>query len=267
MCNLLFCSRFIENEKTISYLINITCCYISKNSPNSELEQQAREQELNSERSVFLQLTDILYILMKLKIIHPSNNPSEFCLEGLGLTSFNPSNLRLKDIKKSVKKLDLQNNTLMSYPDFGGAKSDWENLTRLNLSGNGLSAVDKSLFKSLFDLPVIYELKRGNNNLKTLPKDLTFSLTLMVLWLDNNQLTNLPKGLEKSSISSLNLEHNKFESVPPFLCDMEWLENLNLSYNEKILEFPLKFGRLPLDIVLKLEGMQVCVNLKLLCVL
>ena len=189
-----------------------------------------------------------------LKVKGSQFTPIKFDLQGLGLTTFNPDNSILEGIRKSVERLELQDNNLIYSPNFGGDRSSWTNLTHLDLSRNGLGKVDKLLFA----LPVIHELKLGHNNLKMLPKDLKCSPTLMVLRLENNQLTSLPNKLEKTSINSINLEHNNFESVPTFLCNMDGLKYLNLSYNEKILEFPLEFGRLPPEIMLDLKGMQVC---------
>ena len=229
---------FIVNRKIMTFLINITCNYISGKPSNQTLTKV-----LNS----FLQVKG------NQGKINTQGKINELDLRGLGLTSFDldpPGSSAFDDFRNSVHRLDLSENNLLECQAFFGK---WEVLSHLNLSGNGLTTVKKSLFK----LPAIYELKLGDNKLRALPKGIVFSPTLLVLHLDNNQLVELPKELEKSSIRSIYLQYNEFESVPTCLCNMNWLTQLNLSHNKKIFEFPLEFGRVNPDINLNLEGMEV----------
>ena len=220
---------FIGNKNVLPFLTNIASNYLSGDSSNKDM-------------------TNVLYGLLIVQY-YQSKDQFELDLNSLELISFDANSSVFKDIQKSMLRVNLCGNNLVKCPHFGG---DWKMLTKLDLSNNNFGAVEKDLFT----LPAIRELKLGHNNLKMLPRDLTFSPTLMVLALNNNQLTSLPKELEKSSINNINLKQNKFENVPQCLCNMKWLKILDLSFNKNILEFPLEFGKLSLEIMLILNGMQ-----------
>ena len=202
-------------------------------------------------------LLRVLYRLMQ-NLGHKGGQMN-LVFQKLTLTSFDPGNEHFQEIRSQIKEINLSSNNITDCPVFFGASvSKWQSLTCLDLSRNNLKAVDKTVFM----LPVINKLKLGGNKLHKLPVlDLDterYSPTLIELYLENNKLTSLPSSLSRSSIKYLSLQGNQFESVPSFLCNMDWLKYLNLSHNPKILELPVEFGKLNPKITLDVkEGMSV----------
>ena len=115
---------------------------------------------------------------------------------------------------KQVKKLDLQQNDLVTIPDY------------------------------IFELPSLCELNLSRNKLEMLPKLTAWSISLLSLDLSHNKLSTIPGGVIAARIYSLNLSSNEFKEVPLCVCYFQTLHVLDLSNNKDIRTLPAEMGRL-----------------------
>ena len=101
-------------------------------------------------------------------------------------------------------ELDISNNHIKHIPN---ALSQLKRIRKINLSNNKIETIPDAFFSS-----ELQRLDLSRNCIKTLHAD--FNMPLMSqLYLNNNPLTNLPKGLEKSNVlSTLDLSHTDLAS-------------------------------------------------------
>ena len=99
-------------------------------------------------------------------------------------------------------------------------------LRRLDLSQNLLETVSPNLF----GLPNLEYLSLSHNMLKEVPEIDNWSASLLSLDLSVNKLSNLPQGIQCSSVENLNLSRNPLTVVPRCLCHIRTLTSLDLSY-------------------------------------
>ena len=105
-------------------------------------------------------------------------------------------------------------------------KADLEKVTRLSLIAKQLTDV-----KSLEKLTKLKELNLNNNQLTKVPKELEKLTKLTGLGLKDNKLTDV-NGLEKlTQVKSLNLSNNQLNELPKGLEKLDQLTRLYLRGN------------------------------------
>ncbi|XP_029666144.1 cyclic GMP-binding protein C-like [Formica exsecta] len=109
-------------------------------------------------------------------------------------------------------------------------KSQIYNENFVDLTSAGLTFFPIEVIEKYSTIQMLY---LENNNLSKLPKELFVSLPHLQ-WLDvrNNQLTNLPTSIRSHpSLESILLQGNKFEKLPLELCLVPKLKILNIAHN------------------------------------
>jgi len=111
-----------------------------------------------------------------------------------------------------------------------GFKSNISNKDVLDLSGQGLSQVDQSVFKKTN----LRELNVSNNNLTgALPGEIRHLQKLEVLDASDNKMTGVPAEIgQLSSLITLDLSNNQLTGLPNELGNLKNLKTLNLSGNQ-----------------------------------
>lgn len=144
-----------------------------------------------------------------------------------------------------------------------GEDVPWSTITKLDLSGKGLSELPDDLHKHLPNLsilflsdnhfaelpPVIGKCPKlqmvafKNNNMKSIhPQALQPQLRWLIL--TNNQLTELPSNIGHCGLQKLMLSGNKLKKLPSSLSNCSNLELIRLASNE-LTEAPLELLRMP----------------------
>ncbi|WP_445636644.1 hypothetical protein NSTC745_01579 [Nostoc sp. DSM 114161] len=104
-----------------------------------------------------------------------------------------------------------------------------EKATQLDLSNNQLS----SLPPEISQLSSLTRLYLSNNQLSSLPPEISQLSSLTRLDLHNNQLSSLPPEIcQLSSLTTLYLHNNQLSSLPPEICQLSSLTTLYLSNNQ-----------------------------------
>jgi len=112
--------------------------------------------------------------------------------------------------------------------------------TRLDLSGQGLTALPPELFQ----LTALTRLDLDDNQLTALPPELGQLRELTTLSLDGNQLTALPLELfQLRALKQLSLDGNQLTALPPELGQLRALMQLSL-YGNQLTALPTKLGQL-----------------------
>ncbi|MEH2138221.1 COR domain-containing protein [Nostoc sp.] len=107
-------------------------------------------------------------------------------------------------------------------------KAAHEKATELSLSNNQLS----SLPPEISQLSSLTELSLSNNQLSSLPPEISQLSSLTELSLSNNQLSSLPPEISQlSSLTWLFLSNNQFSSLPPEISQLSSLTWLFLDNN------------------------------------
>ncbi|MBO1256456.1 leucine-rich repeat domain-containing protein [Alteromonas sp. 5E99-2] len=129
----------------------------------------------------------------------------------------------------TLEFIDLSHNGLDDLPDsLGGLKT----LQDLRLSHNHIAQGDA--YKVIAKLPRLFSLWLDNNQLTQVPDEIGLIKTVAYLYLDNNYLTKLPKSVKFMHwLSAIWLGHNCFTQVPITLADrgipMVFLNNNRIS--------------------------------------
>lgn len=138
------------------------------------------------------------------------------------------------ELNSNLENLKLQGNKLLKINKnlfFG----DFNELTELNLSFNGISSIEESAFNNLVGLIVI---DISQNCLKQLPSDLfKKNIQLTNVDLSYNEIKNIEHDLFslKVELEFIDLAHNQLDYVPNFA--VKSIQSLVLSNNEiKILD-------------------------------
>jgi ankyrin repeat protein len=159
------------------------------------------------------------------------------------LESVRAANCRLEEIAPEVcalsglKTLDVTYNLLHTIPSVVATNPA---LNELSLDNNFLTELpaDWSKAKALTSLTVT------ENRLRELPEGLAQAPALQNLAAGNNLLTDLPNNWRGWQLRYLQLDRNRFTSVPPVISTMTALTYLNLSGNE-LHEVGPALGHLP----------------------
>ena len=143
----------------------------------------------------------------------------------------------LSRIMPWVQFLNLSHNRLSWLPE---RLVDLKMLVSLNLSKNELKAAPSAIFSMIS----LRDVNLSENSIVELPDIPQWRPVLKTLNVSRNQLTSLPSSIAKSCIEHLNLSHNKFSRVPPCVCDIISLKDLDLSGNREINFLPDEMGKL-----------------------
>lgn len=140
----------------------------------------------------------------------------------------------------NVRSLDLSENNLMELPV--------EILHLKNLEDIDLEANPKLNFNQAINLLSRLEklkiLGLGRNNLSNLPEEISKLKNLEYLSLEENNFSQIPESVKKLKITSLYLFDNKIKKLEIKNGDLEYLENINLCYNEFDI-FPVELSVIP----------------------
>ena len=151
----------------------------------------------------------------------------------------------------NFRKLMVSHNTLKELPD---SVTKMKNLLRLDVSHNNLTEIPKELF----ELPLLRNLNVSFNYLEELPEVTAgeWSNSIKILNVRANTLKTLPGTIADSCIEDLNLADNSLYHVPPSVCHVKTLTNLDISRNRYITVLPPDLGKLSKLTTLGLKGMD-----------
>ena len=149
-----------------------------------------------------------------------------------------------------VKKLRLACNKFSSLPPEMG--SYLKQCTKLDLQWNRIREIPQCLL----ELPSINELNLSHNDLIDIPDVPEWSVSLLILDLSYNRLSNLPNSAVAPTLKNLNISNNQFRTIPHCVCSFIGLTTLNIANNSKILALPSKLGRLRNLFNLNLDGLN-----------
>ncbi|MCC6639402.1 leucine-rich repeat domain-containing protein [Candidatus Falkowbacteria bacterium] len=111
----------------------------------------------------------------------------------------------------------------------------------LDLSGEGLTQIDESVFEKTY----LLELNVSNNNLTgSLPAEIAQLSKLKVLNASNNAMTGVPAEIgQLTNLQVLDLSNNQLTGLPNELGNLKNLQTLNLSGNN--------YSQQDLDVIMK----------------
>jgi len=156
------------------------------------------------------------------ELIQKGGHRSTLSLPGLGLT-YLPSELRF--LPKYPRYLDLSHNRLETLPIWFSIS--YKQIRGLNLSANLITSVD-----ALDKLKKIRTLDLSGNKLKAVPNVIFDLLTLTRLYLNFNELEELPEDVGKlTGLKEFALAGNKLKSLPISMARLSSLELLDIGYN------------------------------------
>ncbi len=201
----------------------------------------------NKLKKIFLNGNDLNYIFVD-KNIHLPESLEELHLDDNNLTSLSINfsslvhlkflNIRCNKLKslpilsESLKILNIYNNNFKSLPNLP------ENLKYLNIGYNELESLIDENNQSIKFPKRLKKLYLNNNKLKSLPKGLSFPENLRVLNLSNNEIDLLINGLSlPKKLEELSLNNNKLISLPTDISFPDSLERLYL-YKNKLKSLP-----------------------------
>ena len=183
-----------------------------------------------------------------LKYLHLTDHSRLVDWHGLGLTLLHREWV---DLLQNYGKLNISQNYIKDVPS---NMLNVKSLTRLELQENSLESVPEFLFSKMLSLQTI---NLSHNRIKKLPDIKKWSTFLGNLDLSYNKMELFPKEVSGISLKMLNLAHNNFDEVPLGVCKIKTLEHLDLRGNEDIHELPSEMGRLTKLSTLSLAGLKV----------
>ena len=190
-----------------------------------------------------------------LKYLHLTDHSRLVDWHGLGLTLLHPEWV---DLLQNYGKLNISQNYIKDVPN---NMLNVKSLTRLELQENSLESVPEFLFSKM---PSLQTINLSHNRIKKLPDIKKWSTFLGNLDLSYNKMELFPKEVSGISLKMLNLAHNNFDEVPLGVCKIKTLEHLDLRGNEDIHELPSEMGRLTKLSTLSLAGLKVSFMILLL---
>jgi Leucine-rich repeat (LRR) protein len=210
----------------------------------SDLSQQTELRTLNLSGNPSLDLTNALEIACRLPNLHililndlklkALPGAIKNCKALTQISLVNNPGLDFEDAFKTLSTLnleflDLSNNQLNELPE---ALGNLKTLRDLRLSHNHIS--QSQSYETLGQLPLLFSVWLDNNQLTTLPKEIGLLTRVGYLYLDNNYLTELPQSMRfMRRLSAAWLGHNCFTQVPTTLADrgifMVFLNNNRIS--------------------------------------
>ncbi|MDJ0800382.1 MAG: COR domain-containing protein [Calothrix sp. MO_167.B12] len=106
-------------------------------------------------------------------------------------------------------------------------------LQELNLRYTGLYKIPYRFFERVFELKWLKVLDLSDNELTSIPKDITRLQNLTTLNLTNNRLTSIPKAITRlQNLTTLDLRNNQLTSVPEAISRLQNLTTLDLRNNQ-----------------------------------
>lgn len=143
--------------------------------------------------------------------------------------------LKENDPLKTLKHCDLEKPRtemrILSRADYPMKKSFSRSLEKLTITGCALRRFDTRIL----DLTRLYSLDLSNNQLTSLPDDISSLVALKQLYLNKNQFEYFPKCILNQSISKsltvLELCDNALKFIPPKLSSLKELVTLRLDRN------------------------------------
>ncbi|HAS42108.1 MAG TPA: hypothetical protein DCS93_16640 [Microscillaceae bacterium] len=174
---------------------------------------------------------------------HALNEPSEIL--DLGYLGMNKVPEQVGDLIH-LERLYINDNELMFLPS---ALQQLPKLRHLNASKNEIFTIN-----GIEKIKSLQSLYLQNNSLRSLPKNLGDLHHLEILFLEDNNLSELPTSIRYlKSLKSLYLRKNSLTSLPYVIGDMHGLKALYVEYNQ-LDELPMSIGRLKSLEFLDLEG-------------
>lgn len=177
--------------------------------------------------------------LKRLHVLFYGGNTIRWCTLSRQVSATGPSNLTV---------LDLHSSSLQSMWSQGSCLSLFDHLGQvvgLNLSFNALQSLPPDVFKGLTS---VVDMDLSSNTLTYLPPDV-LPKSLKVLHLSNNFIAS-PDPAAFHSLSSLDLNMNRFHCDPNLKSFLTWLSNTNVTFlspvDELRCEFPSGFYNVPL---------------------
>jgi len=166
-------------------------------------------------------------ITQKLEKANGELPASLFQLKSLNYLEISDTSLSfLSDNVKNLEcliNLALHRNKLTQIPH---TLDQLDKLKFLDISFNQLSSIPSSLC-----LPSLQTFNASNNQLKELP-DFTGYVSLNILFVEHNNLTSFPSGLNQlTGFSELNAANNEINEITQGIQEMLILKNLDLSDN------------------------------------
>jgi antitoxin component of MazEF toxin-antitoxin module len=132
--------------------------------------------------------------------------------------------------RETLKEVNLQQG--------GSIQVSLDNLRKLNLSCQRLSALDVSVIKHFQNLQ---DLNLTQNNLTELPDGISSLRKLRVLTLQNNKLRTLPTHLENlCSLTTLDIQNNPINNLPVTLASLKHLKEICIG-GTALIELPSDF--------------------------
>uniref|UniRef100_A0A7N4PRI8 Leucine rich repeat containing 1 n=1 Tax=Sarcophilus harrisii TaxID=9305 RepID=A0A7N4PRI8_SARHA len=130
---------------------------------------------------------------------------------------------------KALQRADFSGNPLTRLPE---SFPELQNLTCLSVNDISLQSLPENIGKSLTQLQRLKELDLGNNEIYHLPETIGALLHLEDLWLDGNQLAELPQEIGNlKNLLCLDVSENKLERLPEEISGLASLTDLVISHN------------------------------------
>jgi len=154
------------------------------------------------------------------------------------LETLDISHNKINQLGDDLSGLNMLETLDMSYNDICDISSldDLESLRELDLSFNNLGCVGNGVspnFDSLENAPFLHTLKLNDNNLTSIEGLRDRNISLQVLHLQNNQLTDITPIGEYTDITDLVLYNNNIVNIDD-LSGMTGLSEIDLSNNDNV---------------------------------
>ncbi|PIQ16555.1 MAG: hypothetical protein COW67_02255 [Flavobacteriales bacterium CG18_big_fil_WC_8_21_14_2_50_32_9] len=251
--------------------------YFSETYSNTENQKNAKKivrLDLSNQQLEVLPKDILDYT--NLQFINLSNNPKLKLDSAFEVLASFPSlkfvrldSNNIIDLPSNIKKLiQLTHISLVYNPEFDieeniNKMGEVHNLTTLNFSHCNIQEIPKNIstlkqlrnlrlshnkintansFNHLSGIEKLKFLWLDNNQIKQLPSAIGNLKQVIELYLDDNQLSALPESIEQcENMCILYLGNNQFEEIPEQIMDMKMMYMLVL-YNNKIKTIPEKFA-------------------------
>ncbi|KAM7533122.1 hypothetical protein Aperf_G00000123998 [Anoplocephala perfoliata] len=159
------------------------------------------------------------------KILDAAKRSGTISLSGRGLSYVPPVIWTLNSLNPAEKKP-------IDFASAGDDGVNWweaEPITRLNLSGNSISELPGD---GISQLDSLVNVDIRDNELNTLPEEISALVNLKQLLLSSNKITLLPSTFTKlTALVQLNLAHNQLAALPDDMANLTSLEKLEVSDN------------------------------------